>query len=174
MSCYNCQVAPRIIFKAARSNKRQSRRRYQLDRDHEQSLLQLIGKEGCYLLCVKRIAELELRCGFLDPVWVYTESVKRGWTQADCLLLDSAAILSWLTCQQWRKSKQGADYKLDPYARGWEVLCYARKTGSSLITHFVVGDRAGGILYNPLVDSITIAQGYLESKRIFTLKETIV
>lgn len=59
---------------------------------------------------------------------------------------------------------EGADYQ--PLPEEMEILRFERQTTGTTYAHFVVGDGKGGVSYDPLDLSQTVAQGRLVSKRI--------
>ena len=128
--------------------------------DHEQTTLMEIGKEGCYLLVVKRMAELETGKQF-DPVGLYNMAVGRGWLRSDCLLLDAAAILSYLTDKLWVKTKEAPDFRMSP-VEGYIATEYTLKRPSGVATHFVL---TSPVVYNPLVLDMTAWS--VDSLRVF-------
>lgn len=119
--------------------------------DHEQLTLQEIGKEGCYLLCVKRIAEIETG-GQRNPVEVYRYGVNMGWIRSDCLMLDAASVLSWLTGKKWTKVNLVLGAFI-PVGTKYLIAEWVKKTPSSTLTHFVLMELDGKtIKYNPLLN----------------------
>lgn len=117
--------------------------------DHEQSTLQAIGAEGCYLLVVKRIAELEKQQIF-NAERVYATGLLNNWVRSDCLMLDSAALLSYLTGYEWEKI-HGAEPNPLPLGCKYAAAEYIKKTPSGTKTHFVLWDHDKNMIYNPLI-----------------------
>lgn len=124
--------------------------------DHEQTVLMAIGAEGCYLLSVKRIAEMETGKEF-NPVDVYSTGLARGWVRSDCLMLDAASVLGWLTDMQWNKTNLVLPQKPDPVGGHFRYIIgeYTKKVPSKVYTHFVLLNEALQIVYNPLVLDMT-------------------
>jgi len=117
--------------------------------NHEQSTLQEIGREGCYLLVVKRIAELE-RGEIFNAERVYASGLLNNWVRSDCLMLDSAALLGYLTGYPWEKI-YGVEPNPLPLGCKYAAAEYDKKTPSGVLTHFVLWDHDKNMIYNPLV-----------------------
>lgn len=139
---------------------------------HEQSTIMEIGAEGCYLLCDKRIAELETGKE-LNPVEVYRTGLEKGWVRSDCLMLNAEALLGYLTGYKWDKVKTApGDIALRLFPSGtivYVIAEYVKKSPSKTSTHFVMVQHDGTqwqIAYNPL--ALDMSGWTLNSLRIFT------
>lgn len=128
-----------------------------------QALLCRLCEGGCYLLCLVWLAERETGLR-IDAVEQYVEAMRRGWCREDCYLEEPARIFSAMTGWLWAVHKEGPGYV--PETGELEVVRYERPTPGRIWTHFVVGDGAGGVAYDPLGGSRTVAEGQLVSKRI--------
>jgi len=128
---------------------------------HRQRVLEMLGKFGCYLLCLLKLAERILK-KTLNAEIVYGEMLSRGFMDSECFLFRPDLILSALTGRRYTVRKEAADYELKPGEE--EVLRYELKVNSmNTLAHFVLPD------YDPYGESQTRTRGVLVSKRIFTL-----
>jgi hypothetical protein len=120
--------------------------------------METIGREGCYFLCIVRIAE-EITGSRIDAVAVYLFAVARQWMDKDCYLVQPHRILEHMTGQRWTPIKEDRAYQVQPGEK--EVLRYERTEGRTTQAHFVLPD------YDPYGDSLTVRNGRIVSKRIF-------
>lgn len=126
-----------------------------------------LGEGGCYFLCLVRLAE-DLRGGArIDAAAAYLDAVRNKTLQEDCVVLDAAAVMRQLYDARWYYHKEGLSYRCQPGE--FEVLRFERPTPGKIYSHFVLGDGAGGVAYDPLGESRTVAEGYPVSKRILRL-----
>ena len=123
-----------------------------------QKIMETIGRDGCYFLCIVRIAE-EITGSRVDAVAVYLFAVARQWMDATCYLVQPHRILEHMTGQRWTSAKEDRAYQVQPGEK--EVLRYERTEGRTTQAHFVLPD------YDPYGDSLTVRNGRLVSKRIF-------
>jgi len=125
-----------------------------------QRVFEMLGKFGCYLLCLLKLAERILG-KTLNAEIIYGEMLSRGFMDSECFLFRPDLILSALTGRKYTVRKEAADYVLKPGEE--EVLRYELKTDSmNTLAHFVLPD------YDPYGQSVTRTRGFLASKRIFT------
>lgn len=125
----------------------------------KQKLMEVLGKEGCYIDCIVHLAE-GLVHESLDDVQVFLQALEKQQVQVNCLVLDAAALLSDLTGVKWLKRNEGPEYLRKPdelVIERWE-----RKTGAGVVVHFITQD------YDPYGDSRTVREGVLVSKRVFS------
>jgi hypothetical protein len=135
-----------------------------------QKILLTLGESGCYLLCMVKIAE-DLQGGRrIDAVEKYLECVHQGYCREDCFILNPTAIMHYLYGGWWQWKKEEANYK--PHGGEFEILRYEWPTPSKIWSHFVLGDGQGGVAYDPLGHSNTVANGDVVSKRILKLEKT--
>jgi len=132
-----------------------------------------IQKEGCYLMCLicEGIGATDQEGPLPEKInFLYETFLKSGWINARCLCLEPAKILNFfgVSATQMRtgqgKIQIPATYK--PFLNEIEILEYKMPTYS----HFVLGDGAGGIAYDPYGISPAVSNGKLASKRIFIRK----
>jgi hypothetical protein len=121
----------------------------------------IIGKWGCYLLCLEDIAK-EVGCHG-NVVDTFLKLNLLGIIRDDCYLNDPAAVLSQLTGMGWSVRKEGADYQktsdeFEVQRWEWEE---DKVTGKVFNSHFV---RLG---FDPYGESFTVKNGKMVSKRIF-------
>lgn len=127
-------------------------------KEPRQRVMESLGKEGCYFLCLVDIAE-EVLGERIDAVPAFLRAVEEGLVQMNCLVNDAAAVLMMLTGVGWSKDYKDSLYV--PRESDFEILKYERKNGTGTVVHFV---RPG---YDPYGDSRTVREGRLESKRVF-------
>ena len=128
-----------------------------------QAIMQRLGAGGCYLLSLVWLAERETGLR-IDAVEQYLNAVRAGWCREDCYLVDPARLFSAMVGWLWTVRHEGPTYA--PSRDEKEVLRYGRSVVMATYGHFVVGDGEGGVAYDPLGGSRTVADGHLVSKRI--------
>lgn len=122
----------------------------------EQEICKILGESGCYFFCLLRCARKEN-----DGISIYKEVVDRGWMGSDCYIKDPCAILNYLTNKTYSLKK---DAVLDPKV---DIAIGRWRNPATKHSHFVVMDSDNNVTYDPLGDSITVANGYPESYRLF-------
>ena len=130
-----------------------------------------IGESGCYFLSILKLASQQ-PSAYPDSIGyglgMYWTAIDKGWMQDDCLVTDPAALLTFASGTGWTFAKQERDYI--PKPGELEILRFeVEKTGITY-THFVVGDGKGCVAWDPWPGSLTVRNGKLMSKRIFTPK----
>jgi len=125
--------------------------------------LERIGKEGCYFLSLLAAIEHELTI-HLDIYQVYLESLAAKYIEENCFVNSPEKIITVYLGGNWAVSKEDANYKTQPGQI--EILRYERKEGMTTWAHFVLGDGAGQVAYDPYGASATVRLGKLVSKRI--------
>jgi len=142
------------------------------DRIGAQVAAKHIGDSGCYFLSILKAAQ---GIGAMDIdypgealAW-YWCGIDKGWLGDDCLVIDGAALLSHLAAViAYTLHKESADYQAKP--GDIEILRFeVEKTGITY-SHFVLGDGKGGVAWDPWPGSLTVRNGKLMSKRIFSPK----
>jgi hypothetical protein len=123
-----------------------------------QKIMEILGRDGCYFLCLVRLAET-ITQNRIDAIPVYIEAVDRKWMDADCFIVQPHRVLELMTGRRWTVRKEDKKYLTAPGEL--EVLRYEGTVGRTTIGHFVLPD------YDPLGSSLTVQNGYLVSKRIF-------
>lgn len=140
-----------------------------------QKIMATIGADGCYLLCLchigegitgRRVDAVEVYERAIDPVWWRSDGSRGALLSDRCYLHDPATIMELICGGAWHVRHEPADHA--PAEDEWEVLRYERQAGSVAVSHFVLGDGAGAVAYDPMGDSVTVRDGRLVSKRIFT------
>jgi hypothetical protein len=127
--------------------------------EYRQKIMEIIGRDGCYFLCLVKLAE-DITGTRIDAIPVYLEAVERQFMDTDCYLVRPDRIMELMTGRQWTVRKVDRKYQIQ--GKELEVLRYERTVGRTTIGHFVLPD------YDPLGTSLTVQNGYLVSKRIFT------
>ena len=119
-----------------------------------QEIFGRIGAEGCYFLCLGKAA------GVLDNevLFYYETFIQKGFLEQDCFVNDPVAILRYLgvPVTTVEKSKTLKDGK---------IICARYKYMNH--RHFVLVDRYGNIIFDPLGESNTVKKGQVEDYRIF-------
>lgn len=124
-----------------------------------QSICKALGDTGCYYLCL-----LKLVGRHDEAIMLYRQAVALGAIEPDCYVKNPALVLASASHGKWNVRHEGADYRCKNGEH--EILRFERKTTTTTYAHFVVGDGSGHVLYDPLDNSATVAQGKLVSKRI--------
>lgn len=120
-----------------------------------------LGKAGCYFLAI-----LHAFGGTDGALGWYYSAIDQKMLQPDGLVLDAGKLASALSGTKWVCHKEPIEYKAKPGEI--EILRYqVDRTGGSS-THFVNGDGLGGLAHDPWPGSLTVKDGYLAGKRIFT------
>jgi hypothetical protein len=129
-----------------------------------QKIMERIGAEGCYFLCLVHAAEGVIGKR-IDAVEVYESAVNLGLMHEDCYLVNPARIMELMTGHRWSNRHDSRTYQ--PKPGDVLVMRYERKTTAKTFTHFVLMDHEGGIAYDPLGDSVTVRLGQSVSSRVF-------
>lgn len=115
-----------------------------------QEICKTIGGSGCYFLTLLHFAKIED-----EAVKYYKQFVKNKWLDEDCFVRQPTEIMKCLFGGEWRVVKSDKDdFKADFAV----LLYYNPKTG---LRHFTARD------WDPLGDSNTRKNGYIESYRLF-------
>jgi hypothetical protein len=123
-----------------------------------------IGKNGCYFLSLLRLVGKES-----EALGIYQKATARGAISEGCFVEDPPAILALAAGGTWNVRHAPADYIL---ADGeFEILRFERKGIDKMgltvsAVHFVVGDGHGKVAWDPWINSRTVQEGKLASKRI--------
>ena len=118
---------------------------------------------GCYfmsLLYVRNIYYSEIPT--LDELFMYYDTfIDRGWMDFDCYVKDPCAILNYLTGKKYSVKKSEV---LDPTA---DIIIGRWYNPTTSLRHFVVMDSNNNVVWDSLGYSITVADGYIDSYRLF-------
>lgn len=126
----------------------------------------------------------EYGCYFMDIVWhavrkkglevtpeiintLYDKAIAAGGMNENCLILNPDVVFKTLgldvkyTGRHEKPSRRCAMNEI-------EILKFTNPTTG--FSHFVAGDGYGHVAYDSLGESVTVREGYLESKRIFKVE----
>lgn len=117
---------------------------------------------GCYfmsLLYVSSTPYSELTT--LDGLLKYYDTfVEMGWMDPDCYVKDPCAILKYLTGKKYTVVK---DVVLDTRA---DIVIGRWYNPATNLHHFAVMDIYNSVVWDSLVDSVTVRDGFVESYRL--------
>jgi hypothetical protein len=130
-----------------------------------QDFIKAIGDEGCYALCLCKVAEIYNRTSVFarDAVVFVERGVSAGNIAPDMTVLDGAAFLWDMTGRKWTKEYKPAGYKPadgDYLIAEW----FNKRTG---LTHFTLEYP---VKWNSLRDSVTVKEGVIRSYRLYRVK----
>lgn len=128
-----------------------------------------IKKNGCYLMSLLYLANklanvplsAELIAGDLFDVFVSS-----GWMTDECYVLNPDRILRYFGVEAEYTGTHEKPERLCAHDEV-EILFFRHPTAGG---HFVVGDGAGHVAYDPWGVSRSATEGTLESKRIFRVR----
>jgi hypothetical protein len=132
-----------------------------------QDFIKAIGDEGCYALCLCKIAEIaEPLSGYpngVEPVTNINLAIEAGCIKNDMTVLDGAGFLRDMTGRKWTKEYKPAGYKP---AEGDYLIAewFNKRTGK---THFTLEYP---VKWNSLRDSVTVKEGVIRSYRLYRVK----
>lgn len=136
-----------------------------------QRLAELYGAGACYVSVALEIAEAAGGRP-IDALRAFDSLLASGLVAENGYVLDAVALIEHLLPgTKWEVEKVGPEGRAQgPWE--WEALLFARPGDRSRgepeeVTHFVLGDRAGGIASDPYGQSRTVREGRLIGKRIF-------
>ena len=122
-----------------------------------------LGDFGCYFLSILRAAELKVNKN-IDLIAAYYESIYNGWIGKECFLNNPEKIIGYLLGGDWTVTKETPDY--EPKDGEIVILRYERPIATGTSSHFVLGDKAKKVVYDPMGVSQTVLYGKLMSLRI--------
>jgi len=125
--------------------------------------LERIGKEGCYFLSLVAAIERTLTI-HMDIYQVYLDALAARFIEDNCFVNSPEKIITVYLGGMWVVLKESATYQTNPGEI--EILRYERIDGMTNWAHFVLGDGAGQVAYDPYGASATVRLGKLVSKRI--------
>lgn len=122
----------------------------------EQEIAKNIWNSGCYFLSILYCADK------LDSAFgLYKTFVLNGWMDEDCYIKKPASIMEYLFGGKYSVTKSlGVDE-----TAAFNIAYYYNP--STQYHHFVVVDRKGNVIYDPMGESYTVKNGYPESYRCF-------
>lgn len=133
---------------------------------YKQKMSKALGEEGCYFLCLIFIAEQVLGKD-IDALWLFDEAQRKGWAEADCYMTNPAAMMTSLLGKICTIRKS-TDFSEPLMWNEWEIRNYKREATGATYYHFVVM-KGDAVLYDPLEESVTVAEGSPSSRRILTI-----
>lgn len=122
----------------------------------EQKICRILGESGCYFFCLLHSVGKEN-----DALNIYKKVVDIGWMDEDCYIKDPCAILKYLTGKKYTAVK---DTALDPSAN---IIIGLWHNPTTNFHHFVIMDSNNNVVWDSLGHSTTVADGSIESYRLF-------
>lgn len=123
-----------------------------------QKILEKIGMEGCYFLCLLRAAGLP-QSKIVDA---YCKCLERKYIGDDCFIYDGVAILRLFGVDVKNCEKVDAE-KINPMRQyKVKIACYQ----NGRYSHFVLITDDG--IFDPLGESNTVKNGVLKSWRLYS------
>lgn len=116
---------------------------------------EMIGRYGCYMLCLIKASGKNVD----DALTYYRLFKNMRWIDDECYVKDPSSILSYLTNEDYSVKKSTIKENADVVIEYW----YNKTTR---LHHFVLRQK-NGELWDPLGKSNTVANGEIESYRIF-------
>lgn len=118
---------------------------------------------GCYFMSLLFVGNVYYSgISTIDELLMYYDTfIARGWMDPDCYVKDPCAILNYLTGKKYMVVK---DTSLDPNAN---IVIGRWHNPATNHYHFVVMDRNNNVVWDSLGYSITVADGVIESYRLF-------
>ena len=123
--------------------------------------IESIYNYGCYFLSLCYVAKGREPYNIDEMVDWYDLFIKKDWMGEDCYVKDPCAILEFFTSKKYTVVK---DTVLDPKV-GIVIGRWHNPTTNHF--HFVVMDSNNNVTYDPLGESITVRDGFVESYRLF-------
>lgn len=117
---------------------------------------------GCYFMSLLYVSEVPYsELTSLDELLKYYDTfIAKCWMDEDCYIKDPCAILEYLTGKKYTVKKE---LVLDT---GADIVIGRWYNPATNFHHFVVMDSNNNVVYDPLGDSITVADGVVESYRL--------
>lgn len=138
-----------------------------------QRVAALIGKAGCYFLCISHLAE-KLIGAELEVFHVYMLARTCAHMRENCFVDLPGGLLGMLAGGKWQVLKAGDG--LDSAGRPYDLpLAYALQPGELDVQRWEIpGETEGHFIcadgWDPYGQSVTAAHGKLVSRRIFRPK----
>jgi hypothetical protein len=124
-----------------------------------QDFIKKVGDEGCYALCLCKIAELRLNDSLIAVSYI-EYGVKYGLIAEDMTVLDGAKFLVHMTAIEWSKEYKAPGYK--PVLGDYLVAEWFNPR--TKLTHFTVEYP---VKWNSLKNSVTVKEGSIRSYRLY-------
>lgn len=126
---------------------------------------------GCGIMCCFFLGNKlnkDLTLSIEEIVDKIEEFIKKKWLEEDMTVLQWEKIVEDLTgLKTSYLGHSGADVVCNKNQR--EILQWFNKRTN--FKHFTCGDGKGHCTYDPLGESVSVREGYVLSKRIFSFKE---
>ena len=126
-----------------------------------------IHKRGCYMMSIlflcNKYKNIELSCAAI--IDLYTILIDNGWMDEDCYINDPEAIFGFMGLPVYFFDRHDPPYyvcKRDEI----EILRFQYAAWK----HFVVGDGASHVCYDPYGMSKAVRLGQLIDKRVFKIQ----
>lgn len=123
-----------------------------------------IGRNGCYFLCLLKIAEIKCNKSF-SIIDAYEDFLAKGYIKRNCFVLQPKSILSdlcnTLVTFQWKEP----NYR--PFLDEFVIKRYAVRVDKGELTHFVLFDCEGNEIFNPATTSPAYMAGKVVDLRVF-------
>lgn len=133
-------------------------------KNNVQEKLLEIGRNGCYFLCLLKIAEIKCNKSF-SIIDAYEDFLAKGYIKRNCFVLQPKNILSDLcnkfVAYQWKEP----NYR--PLPGEFIIKRYAMKIEKGELTHFVLFDENDTEIFNPAMDSPAYRGGKVADLRVF-------
>ena len=122
----------------------------------EQRICKTLGESGCYFFCLLKFANKEN-----DAINIYKEALSLNFIDKECYIKDPAALLKHLTNKKYCVIKQ-TESPVDG-----DLIIARFVNNRTGLKHFVMVDKNNNVIYDPLEESVTVKEGYIESYRVF-------
>lgn len=116
---------------------------------------------GCYFLSLCYVAKGREPYNIDEMIDWYDLFCVKCWMEEDCYVKDPCAILEFFTGKKYMVKKSSA---LDTSA---DIVIGRWHNPTTKHSHFVVMDSNNSVAYDPLGESITTRDGFVESYRLF-------
>lgn len=129
-----------------------------------------IRERGCYYMSILYHVS-KLRDMFFNPSSVntfYNLLVNLGYMEKDCYILEPAGIFDYFGVRVRYTNRHESPHRMCGPGEV-EILKFVLERSTKSWEHFVAGDGAGGVAYDPWGDSRAVRDGYLCNKRIFRI-----
>jgi hypothetical protein len=130
-----------------------------------QRIFQVLGDTGCFLHAMVEVGQD--CCGhYIDTLLVFLQAWECNYVNERCLVLQHRRLMELITGDQWEYRKEAADYQAQ--AGEFIVEEWQRKDIGVTYTHFIYV-RDSGERVDPLGNSVTVAGGQRQSRRVFRM-----
>lgn len=125
--------------------------------ERAQDKLLMLGKYGCYLMCLLSVAEEEKGVNMYPNILLwYDIFLDKGWIEEDCYILRPEKILEYLTGKKWNVRWESKDYVREDKEFIIENWRYERSN------HFC----RTAVDYNSVKYSRCVSMGKIDSVRV--------